>query len=405
MRNRLSKINPQTKVEAKSIEEEKKEVTPIVNIAPGVIPPPPVMLSISNDILHSESLSTGSNTPSPPNILICEEKQIPISENLKEDKEEPLLEEIEEDELVEEVLSPSSIIIPSIIENQSPSTLRADTTPTNQTLPKLQSTNRLSLSITNNRRSICNNDNFMEETLTDLRLTEKLIDDAIQQVTLSITKENVKSHLDCLMTEKVPLALDRILSNIMKANDYLTVRFDEIGEVLNDIGEQCNIISKEPQMEKRFYMNSNNKNRGSKMMEPEVPFRKKSTINLQSTDFSSEEHRQIFSRVAQMDLSFPSYYQVLKNVGTPLEFDETELYTISNSDAVSTNHDSALYSPNYHSQQQKRKSSNSTPYMNSGSLTARSSRSLSSESSKNSYTSFNTPSESPVTVGLYNTQQ
>ncbi|KAF0972836.1 hypothetical protein FDP41_009085 [Naegleria fowleri] len=170
-------------------------------------------------------------------------------------------------------------------------------------------------------------DTFMEDTVQDLQQVENHIQRIIETTLVDLSKSNLTCNIENLMKAEIPSALDRILSCLMKANDYMRVRFSEIETVIDDIQAKAKILSKEIPLERHFQAHAQNKTLFSDLtLELDIDdLKKKGTIELSETDFSSSVVKQIYTRVAMVDLSFPSYYQVLKNVGTPLEFDETDL--------------------------------------------------------------------------------
>ena len=189
-------------------------------------------------------------------------------------------------------------------------------------------------STTNENQSTVKEDYIMDSVLSDLRLIEKDIENTIECVVWELQStekqpESMHEIAGALMKEHVPKALDRICSNIMKANDYMSVRFDEIESILDSLNGKCSVLEKIPQLEKCLYLAEENASRTSPNCAIDgdlgARYKKMSTIDLDCKDFSTMETKQMFERVSKVDLSFPSYYQSLKNVGIPIEFDETEL--------------------------------------------------------------------------------
>ncbi|KAG2385641.1 hypothetical protein C9374_003456 [Naegleria lovaniensis] len=205
----------------------------------------------------------------------------------------------------------------------------------------LSSPSSVGLENTNFRETISQPvDTFMEDTVQDLQLVERHVHNVIETTLSDLSNSTLSHNINTLMKDEIPAALDRILSGLMKANDYMRVRFSEIQTVIDDLQAKAKIISNRTPLERRIQAHENNKKVFCEMTtELDInDLKKKDVISLSETDFSSSVVKNIYSRVAKVDLSFPSYYQVLKHVGIPLEFDETELIVDHRSSVSITTH-------------------------------------------------------------------
>ncbi|KAL9651893.1 hypothetical protein ABK040_000239 [Willaertia magna] len=164
--------------------------------------------------------------------------------------------------------------------------------------------------------------------INGLQAIEKEIQDTLNFVTVSFPESNQKDLMFKQLGEKIPSILNRVMDHLEKVNNFALERLDNISTRIEELDHQLNLFPPKLHYAKTEYSFHQFQRKYSPAVQPIAgKYVKKCKIDLQLTDFTSKEKKDLYETVSKVNFSFPNFCHVLKNVGIPLTFvDESELF-------------------------------------------------------------------------------